>query len=110
MITALAAEGGGPSSWLSEDLLREWVDLLVRLVEAAGAVIIVVGAVVAAVAFVRAALVSRSPREFGRVRLRLGATWTLVTAAVVLVLRRLAVPYGVRSGHGHAVRVRPPQR
>ena len=58
--------------FLSEDLLREWVDLLVRLVEAAGALIIFVGAVLAAVAFVRAALVSRSTREFVRVRLRLG--------------------------------------
>nr|MDP9466869.1 DUF1622 domain-containing protein [Actinomycetota bacterium] len=41
-------------------------------VEAAGAIIIFVGAVVAAVAFVRAALVSRSTRQFVRVRLRLG--------------------------------------
>ena len=72
MITPLAAEEGFPSSFLSEDLLREWVDLLVRLVEAAGAVIIFVGAVLAAVAFVRAALISRSTREFVRVRLRLG--------------------------------------
>ncbi len=72
MISALAAEGGVPSSLLSEDLLRDWVDLLVRLVEAAGAIIIFVGAVVAAVAFVRAALVTRSTREFVRVRLRLG--------------------------------------
>ena len=72
MITSLAAEEGFPSSFLSEELLREWVDLLVRLVEAAGALIIFVGAVLAAVAFVRAALVSRSSREFVRVRLRLG--------------------------------------
>jgi uncharacterized membrane protein len=72
MIAPRAAEGGFPSSFLSEDLLREWVDLLVRLVEAAGAIIIFVGAVVAAVAFVHAALVSRSTREFVRVRLRLG--------------------------------------
>ncbi len=61
-----------PSAFLSEDLLREWVDLLVRLVEAAGAVIIFVGAVLASVGFVRTALVSRSTREFVRVRLRLG--------------------------------------
>ncbi len=72
MIPPRAAEEGIPSSLLSEDLLHEWVDLLVRLVEAAGAVIIFVGAVVAAVAFVRAALVSRSTRAFVRVRLRLG--------------------------------------
>ena len=68
----LAAEEGFPSSLLSEDLLRDWVDLLVRLVEAAGAVIIFVGAVLAAAAFVRAAVVSRSTSEFVRVRLRLG--------------------------------------
>ena len=68
----LAAEEGFPSSLLSEDLLRDWVDLLVRIVEAAGAVIIFVGAVVAAAAFVRAAVVSRSTSEFVRVRLRLG--------------------------------------
>lgn len=72
MITVRAVEDGGPSSFLSEELLREWVDLLVRLVEAAGALIIFVGAVLAAVAFVRAALIARSTREFVRVRLRLG--------------------------------------
>ena len=71
VVRLLAAEDG-LSSLLSEDLLREWVDLLVRLVEAAGAVVIFVGAVLAGVAFVRAALVSRSTREFVRVRLRLG--------------------------------------
>ena len=71
MITVRAAEGG-PSSFLPEDALREWVDLLVRLVEAAGALVIFVGAVVAAVAFVRAAVVSRSSRDFVRVRLQLG--------------------------------------
>ena len=62
----------GPSAIFSEDLLRGWVDLLVRLVEAAGALIIFVGAVLAAIAFVQAALVFRSTREFVRVRLRLG--------------------------------------
>jgi uncharacterized membrane protein len=72
MITPRAAEGGFPSSLLSEDLLRDWVDLLVRLVEAVGAIVIFTGAVVATVAFVRAALVSRSTSEFVRVRLRLG--------------------------------------
>ena len=72
MIDSRAAEGGFPSSFLAEHVLREYVDLLVRLVEAAGALIIFFGAVVAAVAFVRAALVSRSAREFVRVRLRLG--------------------------------------
>ena len=72
VISPFAAEEGLPSSLLSEDLLREWVDLLVRVVEAMGAIVIFVGAVVAAVAFVRAALVSRSTSEFVRVRLRLG--------------------------------------
>jgi uncharacterized membrane protein len=71
-VTTVNAAESGPSSVLSEDLLREWVDLLVRLVEAAGALVIFVGAVVAAVAFVRAAVVSRSTGEFVRVRLRLG--------------------------------------
>ena len=72
MIIMRAAEGGVPASILSEEVLREWVDLLVRLVEAAGAIVIFVGAVLAAVAFVRAALVSRSTTQFVRVRLRLG--------------------------------------
>ena len=72
MITVRAAEEGVPASILSEDVLRAWVDLLVRLVEAAGAIIIFVGAVLATVAFVRAALVSRSTTQFVRVRLRLG--------------------------------------
>ncbi len=72
MMIQIAAEEGFPASFLSEDLLREWVDLLVRIVEAAGALIIFTGAVVAAVAFVRVALVARSASEFVRVRLRLG--------------------------------------
>ncbi|MBW3648246.1 MAG: hypothetical protein KY440_10790, partial [Actinobacteria bacterium] len=45
-----------PDGVLSEDLLREYVDLLVRLVEAAGALIIFLGAVIAAVRFVVAAI------------------------------------------------------
>ena len=72
MIIMRAAEGGVPASILSEEVLREWVDLLVRLVEAAGAIIIFVGAVLAAIAFARAALVSRCTTQFVRVRLRLG--------------------------------------
>ena len=72
MITPFAAEEGFPASFLSEHVLRDWVDLLVRVVEAIGAVIIFAGALVAAVAFVRAALSSRSTSEFVRVRLRLG--------------------------------------
>ena len=65
-------ESGFPAGVLREDVLREYVDLLVRLVEAAGALIIFIGAALAAVSFVRA-LVSRHPsRAFVRVRLRLG--------------------------------------
>ena len=72
MLALLATEDGFPASFLSEDLLREWVDLLVRLVEAAGATIIFVGAVIATLGFVRTALSSRSTKEFVSVRLRLG--------------------------------------
>ncbi len=72
-----AEEGGFPGWVLSEDLLREYVDLLVRLVEAAGALVIFVGAVLAAVGFVRAAVRRNSDREFVRVRLGLGRYLTL---------------------------------
>lgn len=65
-------ESGFPAGLLREEVLRNYVDLLVRLVEAAGALIIFIGAVLAAASFVRA-LVSRHPsRAFVRVRLRLG--------------------------------------
>ena len=68
-----AAEGEGfPASFLSEDLLREYVDLLVRFVEAAGALIIFLGAVIAAVRFVAAAVRRGPNREFASVRLGLG--------------------------------------
>lgn len=56
----------GPASFLPEELLREYVDLLVRLVEAAGALIIFTGAVLAAIAFVRTAVTTRSTRDFVR--------------------------------------------
>ena len=56
---------------LPESLLREVVDLFVRVVEAAGALIIFVGAVVAIVQFLRV-LPKRNPHEFVRVRLTLG--------------------------------------
>ncbi len=72
-----AEEGGFPSSLLSEDLLLGYVDLLVRLVEAAGALVIFVGAVLAAVGFGRAALRRTGEREFVRVRLGLGRHLTL---------------------------------
>ena len=57
---------------LPEDALREWVGLLVRLVECAGALIIFLGAVLAFVGFVRAALPPDRDREFTRVRLGFG--------------------------------------
>lgn len=72
-----AAEGGFPESVLSEAVLREYVDLLVRLVEAAGAIVIFIGAAIAAVGFVRAALRRHSDNEFVRVRLGLGRYLTL---------------------------------
>ena len=56
---------------LPEDALREYVDLLVRIGEAAGALIIFVGAVIAAVRFVTRA-VQRRGAEFTDVRLGLG--------------------------------------
>ena len=71
MISAQQEEGF-PSSVLPEDVLREYVDLLVRLVEAAGAIVIFLGAVLGAVGFARAVLGGRSTGEFTRVRLRLG--------------------------------------
>lgn len=57
--------------FLPEALLREVVDMFVRVVEAAGALIIFLGAVVAFVQFLRV-LPKRDPHEFVRVRLTLG--------------------------------------
>jgi len=60
---------------LPESLLREAVDLLVRLVEAAGALVIFVGAAWAFVQFIRVGLVRRraeTRRSFVAVRLSLG--------------------------------------
>ena len=57
---------------LGEETLREAVEVLVRLVEAAGAVVIFAGAVVGFVRFLVAALGSRSPTRFVAVRLDLG--------------------------------------
>jgi uncharacterized membrane protein len=56
---------------LPEDTLRTVVDTLVRLVEAAGAVVIFIGALIAVVQFVRA-LPRRDPHAFVPVRLSLG--------------------------------------
>ena len=61
-----------PEDVLAEDVLVEYVDLLVRLIEAAGAIIIFVGALIAVVRFVVAALRPRRDREFAEVRLSLG--------------------------------------
>lgn len=61
-----------PEDVVSEDLLREYVDLFGRLIEAAGALIIFAGAVLAVVGFVRAALRPGRDREFSQVRLSLG--------------------------------------
>ena len=41
-----------PSDLLSDDTLRPWVDVLVRFVEAAGALVIFIGAALAAIRFV----------------------------------------------------------
>jgi uncharacterized membrane protein len=60
---------------LPESLLREAVDLLVRLVEAAGALVIFVGAAWAFVQFVRAGMTRRraeARRSFVAIRLSLG--------------------------------------
>ena len=57
---------------LSEEHLREAVDLLVRLVEAAGALIIFIGAAIAFVRFVGEVVSRRRHGEFVRVRLGLG--------------------------------------
>ncbi len=56
---------------LPESTLRDAVDVMVRLVEAAGAVVIVIGAVIAIVKFA-AALLRRNVDEFSGVRLTLG--------------------------------------
>ena len=56
---------------LPEDTLRSVVDTLVRLVEAAGATVIFIGAAIAVVQFVRA-LPQRDPDAFVPVRLSLG--------------------------------------
>ena len=64
---------GFPESFLSEDVLRVYVDLLVRVVEAIGAAIIFAGALIAAVRFVLAALNrGQQDHEFTGVRLSLG--------------------------------------
>ena len=61
-----------PQDLLEVELLREWVDLLVRLVEAAGALIVVVGAAIAFVRFVLAVVRPGDERQFTRLRLAFG--------------------------------------
>lgn len=56
---------------LPDNVLREGVDVLVRLVEAAGAVVIFLGAAIAVYQFLRA-LPRRDPDAFVPVRLSLG--------------------------------------
>ena len=57
---------------LPEQSLRDVVDVLVRLVEAAGALVIFVGAAIAAVRFVVTGVRTRSAEAFVPVRLGLG--------------------------------------
>ena len=60
-------------TWLSEEHLRSAVDVAVRLVEAAGAIIITIGAVIGFARFLYVAVVKRSGAEaFVPVRLDLG--------------------------------------
>jgi uncharacterized membrane protein len=58
---------------ITGDLLKDSVELLVRLVESAGAIVIFLGSVLAFVQFLYAALRHRrEPHRFVAVRLRLG--------------------------------------
>lgn len=69
---AAAGRRNAVENLLPEDTLREAVEVLVRIVEAGGAVIIFAGAVVGFVRFLGVALDSRSPSRFVAVRLGLG--------------------------------------
>jgi len=62
---------------VSDSTLRSGVDLLVRLVESAGALVIFLGALLAFGRFVYAAAINRDAQEFVRVRLGLGRFLTL---------------------------------
>lgn len=57
---------------ISEELLRQGVEILVRLTEAAGAIVIFTGAAIAFVRFVVAGLRHREAARFVRVRLDFG--------------------------------------
>lgn len=86
---------------LPESTLRSVVDVMVRLVEACGAVVIVIGALVAIVKFVMA-LVRRDIGEFSSVRLTLGRFLALglefQLASDVLARRSLRVPGDRQAG------------
>ena len=58
--------------WLSEDGIRYWVFVLVRIVESAAALVIFTGALVALVRFVYRSLAMRSADAFIAIRLYLG--------------------------------------
>lgn len=57
---------------VSEEFLRDAVDLLVRFVEASGAIVIFAGAVVGFLRFLKASIVDRRSQAFVAVRLDLG--------------------------------------
>ena len=73
-------------AWLSSA-----VDLLVRLVEAAGAAVIFVGAAVAFVQFVGAAVRTRRPDSFVLIRLGLGRAWGPVEQQALQRVGQLAL-------------------
>ena len=58
--------------WISEDNLRDIVDVLVRLIEAGGAFIIFLGAGISLIRFVAIAVRTRRPAAFDPVRLDFG--------------------------------------
>ncbi len=62
---------------VSDSDLHSGVDLLVRLVESAGALVIFLGALLAFARFVYAGVTNRDAQEFVRVRLGLGRFLTL---------------------------------
>lgn len=64
---------------ISESTLRDGVDVLVRLVESADALVIFVGALIAFVRFVVGGLRTRQPAIFVPVRLGLGRFLTFLT-------------------------------
>jgi uncharacterized membrane protein len=59
-------------AFLSESWLREAVGLLVRLIEAAGAVVIFAGAVIGFARFCISSVRDRDPSRFSSMRIRLG--------------------------------------